>query len=83
MKGVLQRIIKTVDTTKLSAVPSPQVENRVAANDDGSPTITQYWLWPRIGEYLREDDIVITETGTASFGIWETKFPKGVTALNQ
>lgn len=83
MKGVLQRIIKTVDTTKLSAVPSPQVENRVAANDDGSQTITQYWLWPRIGEYLREDDIVITETGTASFGIWETKFPKGVTALNQ
>lgn len=83
MKGVLQKIIKTVDTTKLSAVPSPQVENQVAANGDGSQTITQYWLWPRIGEYLREDDIVITETGTASFGIWETKFPKGVTALNQ
>ncbi|KAI7778364.1 pyruvate decarboxylase protein [Diaporthe eres] len=83
MKGVLQKIIKTVDTTKLSAVPSPQVENQVAANDDGSQTITQYWLWPRIGEYPREDDIVITETGTASFGIWETKFPKGFTALNQ
>lgn len=83
MKGVLQRIINTVDTTKLSAVPSPKVENQVAANDDGSETITQYWLWPRIGEYLREDDIVITETGTACFGIWDTKFPKNITALNQ
>ncbi|KKY32877.1 putative pyruvate decarboxylase [Diaporthe ampelina] len=83
MKAVLQRIVNKVDTTKLSALPSPQVENQVAANDDGSQTITQSWLWPRIGEYLRENDIVITETGTASFGIWETKFPKGVTALNQ
>lgn len=83
MKGALQRIIKTVDTTRLSAVPSPRVENHVAANNDGSQTITQNWLWPRIGEYLRENDILITETGTASFGIWEAKFPKGVTALNQ
>lgn len=83
MKGVLRRIIDTVDTTRLSATPSPRVENEVAANDDGSHTITQYWLWPRIGEYLTEGDIVITETGTANFGIWETKFPKDVTALNQ
>ena len=25
----------------------------------------------------------MTETGTANFGIWETRFPKGVTALSQ
>ncbi|KAL1845403.1 hypothetical protein Daus18300_014545 [Diaporthe australafricana] len=83
MKGVLRRIVNSVDTTKLSAVPSPRVENEVSANDDGSQTITQHWLWPRVGEYLSEDDIVVTETGTANFGIWDTKFPKGVTALNQ
>ena len=32
---------------------------------------------------MEPNDIVITETGTANFGIWETKFPKGVTALSQ
>jgi pyruvate decarboxylase len=26
---------------------------------------------------------VVTETGTANFGIWETKFPRGVTGINQ
>jgi pyruvate decarboxylase len=26
---------------------------------------------------------VITETGTANFGIWEARFPKGVTAISQ
>ena len=40
-------------------------------------------LWPRVGQWLQPEDIVITETGTANFGIWETKFPKDVTALSQ
>ena len=36
-----------------------------------------------MGQWLREDDVIVTETGTANFGIWETRFPKGVTALSQ
>src|SRR4030095_9340407 len=47
------------------------------------PTISHSWLWPTVGQWLREDDIVITETGTANFGIWQTRFPKGVVALSQ
>jgi pyruvate decarboxylase len=31
----------------------------------------------------RSSTVVITETGTANFGIWETHFPKGVTAISQ
>lgn len=46
-------------------------------------TITHSWLWPTVGNWLQEGDIVITETGTASFGIWETRFPKDVTAISQ
>ncbi|KAE8369797.1 thiamine diphosphate-binding protein [Aspergillus caelatus] len=45
--------------------------------------ITHSWLWPAVGNWLQEGDIVITETGTANFGIWETRFPKGVTAISQ
>lgn len=81
MKGVLRKIIDRVDVSKLSIILSPAVKNEVPCSDD--QTITQAWLWPRIGDFLRENDIVITETGTANFGIWETKFPAGVTALNQ
>ena len=76
-------MIKQVDLNKLSAVPGPKMENKVVANTDSSEVITQAWFWPRVGEFLKENDIVITETGTANFGIWETKFPKGVTALSQ
>lgn len=83
MRGVLQKLTSKVEPPKLTAAPSPAVENEVAANDDGSQTITQAWFWPRAGEYLQAGDVVVTETGTANFGIWETKFPAGVTALNQ
>jgi pyruvate decarboxylase len=83
MRGVLRKVIQKVDLNKLSALPGPVMENKVVQNQDSSQTITQAWFWPRVGEFLKENDIVITETGTANFGIWETKFPKGVTALSQ
>jgi pyruvate decarboxylase len=57
--------------------------NKIAENEDPSETITQAWVWPLIGEFLEENDLVVTETGTANFGIWETRFPPGVTALSQ
>ncbi|ODA83411.1 hypothetical protein RJ55_01925 [Drechmeria coniospora] len=83
MKGVLRKVIDRVDASKLAAQPSPSAWKDVEVKADGSETITQAWLWPRIGEFLVENDIVVTETGTSNFGIWDTKFPKGVTALSQ
>jgi pyruvate decarboxylase len=83
MRGVLRKVIDKIDLSQLSAVPSNKIENQVKQNEDGSETITQLWFWPRVGEFLKENDIIITETGTSNFGIWETKFPKGVTAISQ
>ncbi|RDL32501.1 Uncharacterized protein BP5553_08957 [Venustampulla echinocandica] len=83
MKGVLQKVIDKVDLSKISAVPGPYMETEPKAEEDDSPTITQAWFWPSVSSFLKENDIVITETGTANFGIWGTKFPAGVTALSQ
>jgi len=83
MSGVLRKLISKIDLNKLSAVPGPKVENKVKENEDDSETITQAWFWPRVGQFLKDNDVVITETGTSNFGIWETKFPQGVTAISQ
>lgn len=83
MRGVLRAVIKQINASEINAQPAPVVENEVAKNRDSSSTITQAFFWPRVGEFLKQNDIVITETGTANFGIWDTKFPKGVTALSQ
>lgn len=83
MRGVLRKVINKIDLRQLSLVPGPIAENKIEENEDSSQTITQAWIWPKVGEFLKEKDIVITETGTANFGIWETKFPKAVTAISQ
>lgn len=84
MRGVLRKVTDRVDVGKLSIIQTPNIENRLPSKQkDPSPTITQAWLWPRVGNFLRENDIVVTETGTSNFGIWDTRFPAGVTALSQ
>lgn len=84
MRGVLRKVIDRLDVQKLSITSAPRVSNELPAGEEESTqTISQAFLWPRIGKYLRENDVVVTETGTANFGIWDTKFPAGVTALSQ
>ncbi|KAM0427178.1 hypothetical protein ACHAPT_007605 [Fusarium lateritium] len=83
MRGVLRKVIDKVDTASMPAPSIPEVLNEVEENFDSSPTITQAWFWPRIGEFLAPNDIVVTETGTSNFGIWDTRFPPHVTALSQ
>src|SRR5690606_22900370 len=61
--------------------PSPPADPKEDPKD--GTEITHAYLWPLFGKYLREDDIVCTETGTANFGIIESVFPPGVTLLSQ
>lgn len=84
MKGVLRKVIDRMGT--LNVQPGPIVHNDIPREDQQilkDQVINHAWFWPRVGQWLQPKDIVITETGTANFGIWETKFPEGVTALSQ
>ncbi|PLN80019.1 pyruvate decarboxylase [Aspergillus taichungensis] len=83
MKGVLRKVIQQMGSVK--AQPPPPLTNTVPSEEktSGSHAITHAWLWPTIGQWLKANDIVITETGTSNFGIWETRFPPNVTAISQ
>jgi pyruvate decarboxylase len=84
MNGVLRKV--TAKMGKLSIEAGPQPNNKIPASEESSSStskITQAWFWPRLGQWLQPNDIVITETGTANFGIWETRFPANVTAISQ
>ncbi|KAF3227693.1 Pyruvate decarboxylase 1 [Orbilia oligospora] len=87
MKSVLQKLLNSLDFHKIRHTDSaksapPALKNEEAEKSD-SQEITHSWFWPHIGNWLQENDVVITETGTANFGIIETRFPKGVTAISQ
>ncbi|KAF9891133.1 Pyruvate decarboxylase 1 [Aspergillus nanangensis] len=83
MKGVLRKVIQKMG--KINAQPVKPLSNALPDTEKGSSdqTITHAWLWPSVGQWLKENDIIITETGTANFGIWDTRFPKGATAISQ
>ena len=84
MKGVLRKLINKLP--KLNVVDGPVVSQNVIP-DEEKPTddtkITHKWFWPRMGQWLQEYDIVLTETGTSNYGIFETHFPKGVLGISQ
>ena len=96
MRGVLRKIVERIDPQKLArptlprpllpqAMPHQSTLPNEAAhhNGDNPQDITHAFFWRRISGYLKKDDIVVTETGTSSIGIWETKFPPGATGITQ
>lgn len=85
MNGVLRKIVERLDKP-LSIQPGPNPQNTPSNASDaqfGPEAITHAWFWPMLGQWLKENDIIVTETGTANFGIWETRFPAKVTHISQ
>ena len=86
MRGVLRKLTERLDLSKLTVNPPPPnvptVDDKQALQAAGD-VITQEWFWKRVNRFFRPEDIIVTETGTANFGIWDTRFPARVTALNQ
>ncbi|PSN62756.1 pyruvate decarboxylase [Corynespora cassiicola Philippines] len=83
MNGVLKKVTEKLGQLNIERGPNPNNEIPEVELMSPEPTITQAWFWPRLGQWLQKNDIVITETGTANFGIWETRFPADVTAISQ
>jgi pyruvate decarboxylase len=83
MNGVLQKVCQLMGSLSIESGPIPNNNIPAAELLSSEPTITQAWFWPRLGQWLQPNDVVITETGTSNFGIWETRFPKDVTAISQ
>jgi pyruvate decarboxylase len=83
MKGVLRKVVQQMKPLSPATVPS--ITNKLSESEQKSTdqTITHNWLWSIVGQWLKEKDVVITETGTANFGIWDTRFPANVTAISQ
>ena len=64
MQGVLRKLLKKLDYSKVQTHPIPHISNTIApsVHESVSDEINHAWLWPRVGQWLREGDVVITET---------------------
>lgn len=83
-KSILPRVAAEADPTKLqpSATKIPTFPPPTSKSDDGD-VITHAWLWPRLSSFLREGDLLVTDTGTSYVGYWETKMPPDTQVINQ
>lgn len=81
MNGVLRKVAAQLG--KINVSPAPPVRRPLPESKTSDPTITHEWLWPRFADFVREDDIIISETGTSGYGIWEVPFKKGVQGISQ
>lgn len=66
-----------------SKIPVTPLTNNVPAAKDNDQTILHSYLWPRVGKFFLPKDVVVTETGTANFGILDVKLPDGAQLINQ
>ena len=84
MKGVLRKLVDKLPD--LNVVDGPIASRNVipiAEKTSDNSTITHAWFWPRMGQWLERDDIVITETGTSGYGVLDAHFPRGVLGISQ
>ncbi|GAA5853386.1 hypothetical protein JCM8547_002436 [Rhodosporidiobolus lusitaniae] len=71
--------------------PKPDLRKQLALSPPASPIpqghpddlIKHAFLWPLVGSFLRENDIVVAEVGTSSFGMLTLPLPKGATFVSQ
>lgn len=79
-----QANLKHAEAQQATAAAGPTGE--VASIDEakfGKGAITQAYLWPRMGKWYRENDVIVSETGTSNFGIIDVPVPKGTSVVSQ
>ncbi|KAK3078489.1 hypothetical protein LTS18_007388 [Coniosporium uncinatum] len=68
-------------TPSLSSVPPPHQGHGNSGNVDMA--IKHDWLWSKLSKWLKANDILITEAGMPSVGVWDTKLPRDTTTISQ
>lgn len=67
MNGVLRKVTEQMGTLNVQAAPRPTNQIPESAANSTDQTITHEWFWPRLGQWVREKDVIITETGTSGY----------------
>ncbi|KAF8073823.1 thiamine diphosphate-binding protein [Lyophyllum atratum] len=62
-------------------IPVPKFVTPVPKEDNA--IISHAWLWPRVAQFFKSKDVIVTETGTATFGIMDVPLPEKSVLINQ
>lgn len=82
MKPLLAKLVSQLTPPDLPLAPVPKLAREPAEPATETP-LTHKYLWPRISGFLQSGDIIITETGTSSFGVTSIVYPAKVNGISQ
>ncbi|RDB18060.1 putative pyruvate decarboxylase C13A11.06 [Hypsizygus marmoreus] len=51
--------------------------------EEAHDIISHTWFWPRVGKFFKPRDVIVTETGTANFGILDVPLPEKSVLVSQ
>lgn len=80
MADVLDSVTKLVDKKEMFVEKHPIGYEHVAATQEA---LTSKYIYPRLQEFIKENDIVVAETGIVPHGVAPMKFPNNVELQTQ
>ncbi|KAH9205372.1 pyruvate decarboxylase [Leptodontidium sp. 2 PMI_412] len=84
---VLRKLVEALkNDPKGYQLPRPPKSARLEApilNKSTSGKIEQSYTWQRLGKFIKANDIVLAESGTAQFGMPDATFPANVRFITQ
>ncbi|QKX55636.1 uncharacterized protein TRUGW13939_02733 [Talaromyces rugulosus] len=82
---VLPKLIEAIKgNASLTSRPTrPLVSQPPLPRKPASDLITQDWVWERLSSFLKPGDLLVSETGTAQFGVLGTRLPSGASHWTQ
>lgn len=84
MKHVFQELVPKIPKRQPGSAPSiPKIMSQVSLHPGNETALSQDYLWTRLSAFLQPGDVIVTETGTSSFGIVNTVFPKNSIGISQ
>ncbi|KAF8964240.1 pyruvate decarboxylase THI3 [Flammula alnicola] len=83
MKHLLPKLTQRLQhfRSTLEKIEVPPFINKLPEEDN--TIISHLWFWPRVGFFFKPKDIIVTETGTANFGILDVPLPADSVLLSQ
>ncbi|WP_010235523.1 alpha-keto acid decarboxylase family protein [Clostridium arbusti] len=82
MEDLLNELVKVVDK-KSFPIPNMKMIYTENGASNGNDQISSVYYYPKLQKFIKEDDIVIVESGSLPLGMAQVKLPKNVTYISQ
>ncbi|KIM66897.1 hypothetical protein SCLCIDRAFT_1210949 [Scleroderma citrinum Foug A] len=83
MKVLLPKLTARLKEYREGAKCSPVPRYKLDVPQETDQRISHSYFWPRLGQFFKDGDIIISETGTSTYGILDVALPEKAIFVSQ